>query len=554
MAAKTVHIEISDQIAKVCRVTKKGKTFRVEDAFLFETPADSVTDGVIENAAVLGAELKNQLAAHALGDAKDIVFTLASNKIAVREVRLPIMKEKLVGRAIRTNAAEYFPVDLENYHISYTVLETVKGTDGFIRVMVYAAPATLLDGYDRLAGEAGLRIKAVDCAVNGQYQALRGLGLKEGVTIFVDAGAGSSSMSFLYGGKLLMQRTFGFSADELVGHYIAASGGDYIGALRATDITDSRFSGDILSPGEVQEDLSRFVGGIVRTLDFFNSSRWDSAATHVVLMGPLRHIVGLREQVADATGLPTDFLDDIAPFTVFTGASPDAAAYVACIGAAVAPLNIVSYYAALKTGKSPDDVSLKPGLAICTAFVVLAAVMAFLSIHGYNATQQQLSDAKKQIEELAPAEKTYETYVSYEKGRKDLQTIIDSTKTPNEQLAAFFGDLEQKMPSSILLLSADCTEEGVSMNITVANYQDAADVVAELREFDSLSNIKVSEATQETDDAGVSRVSFSVTCTYGKNPWLNNENPYRDAIASPAPSGGAAQAAASPEASETTGG
>lgn len=557
MAAKTVHIEICDQITKVCRITKKGKTFRVEDAFLFETPEDSVADGVIENAAILGAALREQLISHALGDAKEVVFTLTSNRIAAREVRLPQMKEKLIGSAIHTNAAEYFPVDLKNYHISYTVLDTVKGPDGFIRVMVYAAPTAMLDGYDQLAEETGLRIKAVDCAANGQYQALRRLGPKDGVTIFVDVGSGSSSVSFLCGNKLLMQRVFGFGADELVGHYISANGGDYIGALRATDVTSGAFAADVvLSQDEVQEDLSRFVGGIVHTLDFFNSSQWDCAATHIVLMGALRHIVGLREQIADATGLPADFLDDITEFTAFTGASPEAAAYISCIGSAVSPLNIVSYYATLKSGKKagPDDISLKPGIAIGAAFVVLAVVMAALSIHGYNTAQRQVADAQKQIESLAPAKKVYETYVSYEKGQKALQTVIDGTKTPNAQLAAFFGELEQKMPSSILLLSADCTETGVSMNITVANYQDAADVVAELREFDSLLNIEVSEATQEANDLGVSRVSFSVTCTYGKNPWLNNENPYQDVITPPSPSSGTAEGEASPNATQTTGG
>ena len=76
---------------------------------------------------------------------------------------------------------------------------------------------------------------------------------------------------------------------------------------------------------------------------------------------------------------------------------------------------------------------------------------------------------------------------------------------------------------------------------------DAAAAVAELREFTSIADLQVSEVAQADSDTGASRVSFSVTCTYGKNPYLNSLNPYQSVIApSPSPS---ADASASPEAS-----
>ena len=133
MAAKSVQIEVCDQITKVCRVEKKGKKVRISDAFLFKTPEASVQDGVIVNPAVLGEELTNQLAAHGLGNVKNAVFALSSNKIAVREARLPYMKPKLVGSAVMTNAQEYFPVDLQNYTITFSILDSFTGADGFVR-------------------------------------------------------------------------------------------------------------------------------------------------------------------------------------------------------------------------------------------------------------------------------------------------------------------------------------------------------------------------------------------------------------------------------------
>ena len=552
MAAKTIQIEVSDQITAVCRAEKKGKKVRISDAFYFQTPEGSVQDGVILNPVAIGGELANQLETHGLGSVKSADFAITSNKVAVREARLPYMKPKLVGAAVRTNAQDYFPVDLDNYVISYAVLDSVSGRDGFVRVMAYAAPTNLLDGYAQLAQSAGLTVKSLDCSGNSQYQLLRALAVRESAALYIDVSSGSSVISFMNGDKLVMQRAFAFGADELVTHYASAAGHEdagFLAALRESDSTSPDCAADkVLSPDEITEDLSRFVSGIVRTIDFFGSSRSDISATRIVLMGPLRHLVGLREQLADATGLETIYLDELHEFAAFTSAVPDAAAYVSCIGCVLAPLGLVSYLApsGKKEKASPDDVSLRPGFVLLIACVVIAGVMAFFAYKNYADAVRQVADTQSQIDALAPAKKAYDTYVAYDASQKSLNEVIDSAKTPNTQLKAFFTELESRMPSSILLLSADCTEEGIAMNITVANYQDAASVVAELREFDSISNIEVSEAsTADDENSGASRVSFSVTCTYGTNPYLNSMNPYQDIIApSPSP-----DAAASPSAS-----
>ena len=65
-------------------------------------------------------------------------------------------------------------------------------------------------------------------------------------------------------------------------------------------------------------------------------------------------------------------------------------------------------------------------------------------------------------------------------------------ETPNAQLVAFFEELEEKMPSQILLLSAVCTPESVSMNVTVPGLEEAAVVLSQLRSFKSLSQVNVS--------------------------------------------------------------
>lgn len=547
MAAKTIQIEVCDQIIKVCRIAPRGKGVRVFDAFSFRTPGESVSDGVIGNVELLGRELKSQLASHKLGGIKNVVFALSSSKIAVREVKLPLMKEKLLAKAIETNAEDYFPVDLKNYQITYTVLEAVNGPSAFMRVMVLAVPVSMLEGYSKLAEKTGLTISAIDSSGNSQYQALKGLPAKDGVTIYVDVNVSSSIVSFIHDGNLLLQRTFAFGADELISHYISVSGksGDnYLSAIKETDVTSPDFVADkVLSGADIQEDLGRLVGGIVRSVDFFNSSQWEISPSRVVLMGSNRHIVGLRELVGEATGLEAIYLDDIGEFSAFTGGTPDASAYISCIGSSIAPLKLLP-----SQGKGPGsqteeskDSSIRPGVMIFALFFLASAVLGGFAFWKYNGLLGNLNSTQAEIDSLAYTEGIYNTYLSYKQGDEALKAVSTGTDTPNAQLKSFLEELEQKMPSSILILSAACDAEGISMNITVAGYPDAASVISELRGFQSISNVEVGDLTRSENELGIRRISFSVSCLYGENPYLNNINPYAGFI----------EPSASPEAAAT---
>ena len=535
MAAKTLSIEVNDQIIKVCRVVQKGRGVRVLNSFMFRTPDDCVSDGVIANPQVLGRELKLQLTQHGLHNMKDVVFALSSSKIAIREVKLPLMKEKLLAKAIQTNADEYFPVDLKNYHITYSVLDTFSGPNAFMRVMVLATPIYILEGYFELAEITGLTVKAIDSCGNSQYQALRSKG-GAGVTIYVDVNSASSLVSFIRDDTLLLQRTFAFGADELISHYMSASGkgnDGYISALRETDVTSADFAvSTILSQNDIQEDLSRLVGGIVRSVDFFNSSQWGVAASRVVLLGSNRHIVGLRDLVAEATGLETLYLDDVPEFIEFTSGSTDAATYISCIGSTIAPLDLIPQILKPSRNHIVDnkDSSILPGLLICCLFIFAGLGFAIFSIFSYQKTVNKLESMKEEISSIEYTRQVYETYISYQKGEEAVNTVAAEADTPNSKLVSFYEELEKKMPSSILILSAACTNEGVAMNITVANYTDAASVISELRSFKSISNIDVSDISSSENEAGIERIMLTVTCTYGENPYLNGVNPYSELV------------------------
>ena len=60
------------------------------------------------------------------------------------------------------------------------------------------------------------------------------------------------------------------------------------------------------------------------------------------------------------------------------------------------------------------------------------------------------------------------------------------------------------------------TTDGVSMTISQSSKDVAADVIAQLRTFDSIMVSNVSTITDDTDETGASNVQFTVDFTYVK--------------------------------------
>jgi hypothetical protein len=80
-----------------------------------------VQDGVITRNEDFIINLKAELRKRDIRT-ESLVFTVASSRIANREARIPLCKPKQILPLITANAADYFPVDMNQYHLVYNIL------------------------------------------------------------------------------------------------------------------------------------------------------------------------------------------------------------------------------------------------------------------------------------------------------------------------------------------------------------------------------------------------------------------------------------------------
>ena len=529
MAAKVLNIEISDLTISVCCAAPRGKGVRIFQTFVFPTPEGCVADGVVTDIDLLARTLKNQLGQNGLGKVKSVIFAISSTRIAVREVKLPPMKKKLLASAITTNAAQYFPIELGGYRVSHHILEAPGSLRPFYRVLALATPLAILTAYTKLADRAGLSLRSIDLTGNSQYRLFKSLN-SEGVTLYADIGSSGSSISFIRDGVLLLQRSFSNGPDELIANYMMRTGRshkDYIQLMRELDSSAPDFSPDSLPPlEEIQADLSRLSGNITRAIDYFGSTQLGVGVSRIVLTGLNRHIVGLRDLIFEATGLETLYLDDLQDFSRLVGNSAEAAGFTGCLGSCLGSLDLSPQLSRGERRKQIwENVSLLPGVLACLFIVAAAGGFTTKAYLDYRGTEGRLNALRQEIDTLHPVMDVYSRYLSYQSSEAELALLNLQLQNPNYRLVELLNELEQKAPAELHLVSASFSTEGLVLSVTVSSYPEAASLVSALRGFEGIQRVEISELSK-TEAEGRARITFAISAFYGPNPYLNGTNPY----------------------------
>jgi type IV pilus assembly protein PilM len=519
MATKVLGIELGDRLIKVCETNLGPGARKVSACVLFPTPPNAVYDGEIRAPEAVAAALKENLHKHGIKN-KKVIFTVSSGRIAIREVTIPPVRDTRIKTIIEANAADYFPVDMSNYHITYTLQERIStGENAGCRVLVMAAPLTLLDGYFKTAALAGFSVQAIDYSGNSQFRLLE-MQHSDGVTMYVDVGGSFSVTTVMKKTKLLMQRTFPSGVDDYVLAFMSATGKneeDYLAAIR--ELSTEHFDLNALASSALGEYISRLVANISRMADYYNSSNWEAPIDKLVLTGIGAQVAGLKETVAESAELPVTLctkLDKVSAPNSLTGELPQ---FISCLGCPTAPVDFIpeSYSKAKKkeTKKKKESISL--GVTILTVCILGTAALSAYAYLNYDTAAAQKRELEKKIAELAYTEDVRNAYLSYNKYNKDITLLDSATRSPNDGLKTFIEELEQKMPAEITVLSASCAKDGIDMNITVGTKTAAAATVRQLRSFESIKNIIVGQLTDQMTGSADS-VSFSVQCQYSYEP------------------------------------
>lgn len=516
--AKVLSVEIGYSLIKIMETDFKAKSPKIYHCVNLQTPSGVLNDGELNVTGDLVAIINDALMARRM-KTKQVVFTITSSKIASREVILPNIKENKVETIVRANASDYFPVDLSRYEISYTLLGMVgEEKDKMQRkVMVFAAPQALLEGYYTLAERCGLTLVAMDYSGNSIYQVIK----KEcgsGIQMVVKVDERSSIITVLEEGQLVLQRSIPYGVDEAVETLIktrAYEVADYKEAvellrrktcvnrtLRArADLVDVDEDEGELDEGEqfasarqqVTGALETLISGIARVIDFYNSRNYGKQIDKTYLTGLGGDFSGLSKLLTNELGMRIVVLTKAEGFNLAKAFRETGfGGYIACLGAAVAPLGFLPSKNAEK--KEKEKLTLTPLLAVSVLILCLIISVAWFVVAYMPYSEAAEENVRRRSEVQSLAQLYVSDYLEYTTTKQAYEYMFASygqTQLVTQFVVEFIEEMERKMPHAFYISTLHVNATGFTMAVTVATKEEAAECIEQLRTFTSIAGLSV---------------------------------------------------------------
>lgn len=530
--AQVINLQAGDRVSMVCRSTKRANGVSVSDHFIFATPVGCVSDGMIADPDTYAKILTQELNNHGLKNVTDVNVSLASGKIATREVSLPKLKDKQLASMIKSNADDYFPVDMSQYKLAYCVIgdeaaqahaqenpdEKKPGKKSDTqKVLIEAAPKEVLNSYVSLSQKALFHIKTIDSSQNALYQALKTVKIK-GTVMYVDIDSVRMDCLFLRDGAYVMQRSFTYGGDEMIYPYIDRQGMTEENYFEA--FTELTAPGKSSIEKDLAEDLlSRCVSSITRAADYLRTTK-NLQVDGIVLLGTCAHLPFLREAIQEQSGIDVAFIENIKETAPLVSGSADVARFLTCAACILNSIDLTpDAYLANKSKKGftfgGGDDSYTVPVIIAVVLVAVGVVLSLMSVLGYLSKKQELADIQNEMTQLAPAKEAYDAYVAYQKNSDSLDIIKKDAEGNNKKLRKFFDEIEAKMPSDLLTLNAQCNASTVTLNCQCKDLDSVANVISAFRKFESIevSDVSVPSISLDDSENGESTENFTVTAT-----------------------------------------
>lgn len=542
MNNRVLSIEIGNSFTKICEIDYKVKKPKVYKVLTVETPEGVVVDGMLQPTQEYADHLVNALGTNGIRT-KRVIFTISSTRVASREVQIPNVKANKIEALVKTNANDYFPVDLTQYEIGHYLAGGLT-EEGKLRVMALAVPKALLNSYYQLAQMCGWEVECFDYSSNSLYQILRDE-KTETVTMMIKIDENSTIVTVLSAGKVLLQRTVAYGVQDAIETMIASGAyavNDPMSAVerfqKKTCLNRVLHQGDKLweenagrwedeDAGNVEVTAARqkitsslepLIVGVSRVIDFYDSRNGDNPIQKTFVTGLGGSFSGMSKLFTNCLERKVHTLSDMEDKIGMSKAirSTRPAAYISCLGAVLAPVGLID-----KSQQKTKGMTVVSGtnytfvsVAVLVLGVILSIAMAVTSLTRYFGTVAENVALQARVEELQPAQTVYNEYLSAAAQYDKYKYLYEYTENPNENLVEFINELEQILPSSFWTNSFSSDMEGISMSVTVEGKAAAARTILNIRNMESIEDVQISNITDAQNELGESAVTFSITGTY----------------------------------------
>ncbi|MBE5962868.1 MAG: hypothetical protein E7256_16075 [Lachnospiraceae bacterium] len=530
MKRKVVSIEIGEFKTRICELQNNKKRPTLLKCVTINTPEHMVEDGYIRDKTGFADYLKEELAREEISH-QNIIFTINSGKILSREVIIPLVKSKNIRSVVDAEVNQYFPMDISDYAIQYSVIEQLQEQKQ-MRLMVYAAPNNMVRNYFNLAELLGGTITALDFKGNALYQWIKN-NIKTNTNLVLQVNEHNTLVTIVKKGVLQLQRTVNYGIENMV-YSLAenpycrneSTAGIY-NIIKKIDLSkdfiyiedESVLSEEEKKRQSIHKDLTEmlqiFIGNITRVVEYYSNRNNQSLVEEVTILGQEVQFQGFEKVVQNAFGITTNIVRQAEEAKSFNKAEQEpclTSEYIPCIGALYAPLD---FRIAQEEKKEEQKSFYKQYIGLTAATALACGVLIFSARSEYKDAQKANEEMKAEIASLSYLDELKFEYEANQAAYEELKSMHDSTYSSNENLNDLISQMEEKFPSTAVITSFNATSDQFSLGVIVPDKKTAEKFLLVLKEISYIGEVNISGLSEsEGGETGNKEVSFSIQCTY----------------------------------------
>lgn len=514
MAKRVLSMEIGQATTRVVEIDYMSKAPKIYQAFSLETPRDMVQDGVVSRNEDFLINLKAELRRREI-KTDSVVFTVASSRIANREARIPLVKENKILPLITANAAEYFPVDMNQYHLVYNILGKIDTKEEKqYRLSLLAVPNDVTTSYLDLAHSLQMHIKAIDYVGNSIFQVVR-QDFANGTNAVIKIDEHTSLVTIVKDGEIVLQRSVAHGVNGVIENMmeldVYGENLDYYGATKAfttnhcirrylnvdVDYQEPEDTSDEIMMSRIMltENLRYLIGNIGRILEYYVSRNDNEPIDSIELVGIGADFIGLDELLSNELGYNVQNYDGLNMIKIMSTGYTDVTMHVlaACVGASMKPLQLLSP----ELMKGEKQQSLVIPFAFMIACLAIALALFLVGQIQVNNKEKEKTDIEKELEANQYLKEIKENHEATMATRDTVIVYGDVEKDYNKQFVAFLEELEEKMPHSYQAINIEADGAQILMQIDCATKEDLATIAQELYKFRTVIITDISKVAEE---------------------------------------------------------
>ena len=514
MAKRVLSMEIGQATTRVVEIDYMSKAPKIYQAFSLETPRDMVQDGVVSRNEDFLINLKAELRRREI-KTDSVVFTVASSRIANREARIPLVKENKILPLITANAAEYFPVDMNQYHLVYNILGKIDTKEEKqYRLSLLAVPNDVTTSYLDLAHSLQMHIKAIDYVGNSIFQVVR-QDFANGTNAVIKIDEHTSLVTIVKDGEIVLQRSVAHGVNGVIENKmeldVYGENLDYYGATKAfttnhcirrylnvdVDYQEPEDTSDEIMMSRIMltENLRYLIGNIGRILEYYVSRNDNEPIDSIELVGIGADFIGLDELLSNELGYNVQNYDGLNMIKIMSTGYTDVTMHVlaACVGASMKPLQLLSP----ELMKGEKQQSLVIPFAFMIACLAIALALFLVGQIQVNNKEKEKTDIEKELEANQYLKEIKENHEATMATRDTVIEYGDVEKDYNKEFVAFLEELEEKMPHSYQAIDIEADGAQILMKIDCATKEDLATIAQELYKFRTVIITDISKVEEE---------------------------------------------------------